>query len=490
MSDNTNMPPDDEAKTDAGDASPPGGSGGTPSASRVGQTGPRVPIVAVKPKKSQSATYLGVGLLLLTVFAVLITFGMRYLGFGSEPLTAAGPKDAPQSVTATGVPQIRVAEPAVPKPAEPAASKVVVPSIAEPNSAIQIRDRNGNAVAAAGGGGATGSAAARKPIDPEDAPIFAGGKPEAEAPRNMQVTGGPGTFAPTAQTGDPVRDAQAGLADYQRQMAGALGKLQALIPDQQGTGNAGAGGGGGGGGGVGAGFTPGAGRAVGQAPQAATLEAAAGALFGGASGGTQKVKAGFLGDASMTLPKGTLFTCALKTRVITATAGLVGCQLQRNVFSADGKVVLAERGSHLDGEYRMVAVKPGMTRIPVMWTRLRTPHGVTVDLDSPATGQLGESGMGGYVDNRWGERLGAALLLSLIDDAIKYAITGQQDAANGDNNTVVLPNTTEQGSKLAEKVLETTINIPPLLYNNHGNVVGVYVAKDIDFSSVYELRPQ
>ena len=30
-----------------------------------------------------------------------------------------------------------------------------------------------------------------------------------------------------------------------------------------------------------------------------------------------------------TLPKGTAFTCALKTKVISATSGLVGCQVQR-----------------------------------------------------------------------------------------------------------------------------------------------------------------
>jgi type IV secretion system protein VirB10 len=124
----------------------------------------------------------------------------------------------------------------------------------------------------------------------------------------------------------------------------------------------------------------------------------------------------------------------------------------------------------------------------VLWTRLRTPSGVTVDLDSPATGELGESGLGGYVDNRWGERLGAAVLLSLIEDAIKYA-TASQETASGSNN-VILPNTTAQGSKLAEQVLATTINIPPLLYQNQGGVVGVYVARDLDFSSVYELRPQ
>jgi type IV secretion system protein VirB10 len=53
----------------------------------------------------------------------------------------------------------------------------------------------------------------------------------------------------------------------------------------------------------------------------------------------------------------------------------------------------------------------------------------------------------------------------------------------------VLPSTTNNTSKLAEKVLDSTINIPPLLYQNQGGIVGIYVARDVDFSSVYELKP-
>ena len=79
-------------------------------------------------------------------------------------------------------------------------------------------------------------------------------------------------------------------------------------------------------------------------------------------------------------------------------------------------------------------------------------------------------------------------MLSLVNDALKYAIAVQTSSGSG--NTVLLPNTTDQGSKLAEKVLETTINIPPLLYQNQGSVVGVYVARDVDFSKVYALEPR
>ncbi len=163
-----------------------------------------------------------------------------------------------------------------------------------------------------------------------------------------------------------------------------------------------------------------------------------GGLFGGQLQGspTPKVAASMLGNRSLTLPKGTAFTCALKTKVISATSGLVGCQVQRNVYSDDGRVLLIERGSHLDGEYRVTSVRPGTVRIPVLWTRIRTPHGVTVDIESPGTGQLGESGIDGYVDNRWVERIGAAMLLSLIDDSVKLVI--QNQASDRQADTVVL----------------------------------------------------
>jgi type IV secretion system protein VirB10 len=214
-----------------------------------------------------------------------------------------------------------------------------------------------------------------------------------------------------------------------------------------------------------------------------------GSLFGGHLQGsaTTTVAASMLGNRSLTLPKGTAFTCALKTKVISAASGLVGCQVQRNVYGDDGRVLLVERGSHLDGEYRISTVRPGTVRIPVLWTRIRTPLGVTVDVESPGTGQLGESGIDGYVDNRWVERIGAATLLSLIDDSVKLVI--QNQTADRPADTIVLPSTTSNSSKLAEKVLESTINIPPLIYQNQGGIVGIYVARDVDFSSVYELKP-
>jgi type IV secretion system protein VirB10 len=77
-------------------------------------------------------------------------------------------------------------------------------------------------------------------------------------------------------------------------------------------------------------------------------------------------------------------------------------------------------------------------------------------------------------------------LLSVLEDATKIAAAqaGSHDASTA----IVLQDSANTTSSLSEKVLDNTINIPPTIYKLHGEVVGIYVAKDVDFSTVYELR--
>ena len=298
---------------------------------------------------------------------------------------------------------------------------------------------------------------------PEDAPVLLVSTRPTAAPesanRRSQSAQGAGE---TSALDAPLDNTRRNLETYQRQLQGVLDSLT-----------------------KGGGIAP---AAQGVASTVVSTAAPPAGLFGGElqKSATPRVAAGLLGDRSLILPKGTAFTCALKTKLISAASGFVSCQVQRNVFSDDGRVLLVERGSHMDGEYRIASVRPGTVRIPVLWTRIRTPNGVTVDIESPGTGPLGESGVDGYVDNRWPERIGAAMLLSLIDDSVKLAIEDRGSAGTG--NTILLPSTTSSTSKLAEKVLDSTINIPPLIYQNQGGIVGIYVARDVDFSSVYELK--
>ena len=435
------------------------------------------PVPGVAPPQEKGSNFkrlVVVGIMLVTLVA-----GLAYALTSHFRKSADIPEKAVSSPDVASAQAATLNMPPAPHSAASAASAgapaasatstgTAVPSIAYMDSdprAIAVNGTGGTG-AVANPGGAAGPAGAPviKVMSPDDAPIFSSG-----AVPDMHVAA---TVAPRS-TGNRVADANSSLDAYQRQLAGMLENLQNLTSGKAGTSQ------------VQALPLPGVTASTPPSPSSAQPPALFGSMDHSA---TPNVQARMLGDRSMIVPKGTLFLCGLKTRVISATSGFIGCQVTRNVFSDNGRVLLIERGSHMDGEYRVVTVRPGVTRIPVLWTRVRTPQGVTIDLDSPATGPLGESGLGGYVDNRWGERLGAALMLSLVNDALKYAIASQ--TSNGSGNTVLLPNTTDQGSKLAEKVLETTINIPPLLYQNQGGVVGVYVSRDLDFSSVYELKPQ
>ena len=442
---------------------------------------PGIPDVASRRRTTWSTKgLLAVALLLVSIIAVAAYWLQRLASGGGkseEPVPQM--RDRPAAATAESRRlEMPPAVPSAPSTAASVGGPRIPAIVATPD---ELAEPIG--VRRTGSGSPVPSPGGKPPVAPEDAPVMLLAARPGTTARPAGMPTPPGQAGEDSRegngtsSGDDTLDAtRRNLQAYQRQLQGLLDRLASTASGVPGAalpaGPLG-------------GIPPGP-----PVPGAtATRGLALGNLFGGQLQGsaTPRVSAGMLGDRSLTLPKGTVFTCALKTKVISATSGFIGCQVLRNVFSDDGRVLLVERGSHMDGEYRAASVRPGTVRIPVLWTRIRTPHGVTVDIDSPGTGPLGESGIDGYVDNRWGERIGAAMLLSLIDDSVKLVI--QNQASDRQADTIVLPSTTANTSKLAEKVLDSTINIPPLIYQNQGGIVGIYVARDVDFSSVYELKP-
>lgn len=129
----------------------------------------------------------------------------------------------------------------------------------------------------------------------------------------------------------------------------------------------------------------------------------------------------------------------------------------------------------------------GMDRIFVVWQEIRTPNQISIPVRSGATDELGGSGIPGWVDHHWLERFGAAILLSVIDDAMNVALNGGS-GTRSDRNDDYTENTRETTRDMADTALQEFIKIKPTLYKNHGDLVGVYVNRDIDFSKVYKLR--
>lgn len=210
-------------------------------------------------------------------------------------------------------------------------------------------------------------------------------------------------------------------------------------------------------------------------------QAASKGALGGMLEGTETPRnfASYLVDRNYLIAQGTVFQCALQTKIVTAVAGMTRCVVPYNIYSDNGNTLLIERGSEINGEYK-AGLQQGVPRIFVLWTRVKTPSGVIVSLASPGTGQLGEGGIDGYVDTHFWKRFGGGIMLSVIDD-LGNALVEQSDSS------VDFGSTQKESSRMAEEALRNSINIPPTLYKNQGEAVAIYLARDIDFRTVYEL---
>lgn len=196
-----------------------------------------------------------------------------------------------------------------------------------------------------------------------------------------------------------------------------------------------------------------------------------------------------LADRTFMMPQGTMIDCSLDVAISSAVAGMVKCTLTRDVYGDDRKMVLLNRGTELTGQYQG-GMQQGQSRLFILWARARTPQGVTIALASPGTDSLGRGGVDGYIDTHFWERFGAALFLSIVDDGLAILAAQSQERSGDGNNTVVLPQNTQQSAKNAATVaVENSIRIPPTLIKNQGEHVAVFLARDLDFRTVYALQP-
>jgi type IV secretion system protein VirB10 len=192
-------------------------------------------------------------------------------------------------------------------------------------------------------------------------------------------------------------------------------------------------------------------------------------------------RASVIPNRHLVVTQGTPIPCVLETAMSSDVPGFVSCIVQRDVMSDSGQVVLMEKGTQVVGEYRG-SLRRGSRRMFILWNRAKTPHGVIVNLASPATDALGRAGFDGTIDTHFWERFGAALLLSIVDDAGSFA--GRQ-LADAD---IEIRSTQSAGQTAAGIAVERSIDIPPTLTKAQGELANIFVARDLDFSSVYRLN--
>lgn len=196
--------------------------------------------------------------------------------------------------------------------------------------------------------------------------------------------------------------------------------------------------------------------------------------------------ASWLPDQDFLLRRGINIPCGQKTRIVTTWPGMISCIVTKDIYSSNGHTLLVERGSEATGEQR-TALMQGQARIFALWSRIDMPNGVSIDINSPGSDPLGASGLDAYVDTHFWERFGGALMLSVVSD-LGQALSNQ--TLGGGSSQINLNGTSNASQNLAAETLKNTINIPPTAYSNQGSEINIFVARDIDFRSVYELaRP-
>jgi type IV secretion system protein VirB10 len=211
--------------------------------------------------------------------------------------------------------------------------------------------------------------------------------------------------------------------------------------------------------------------ARGSEPRSSTGPAA------GVHGLPAAVTASRLPDLTWLIPKGASLDCTLETAIDSTLQGMTTCVTAIDIFGADGRQVVLPRGTQLVGETRGT-VRAGQARVQVLWTQARTPDGVVVALESAGTDPLGRAGLPGRVDRQFGERFGAAVLLSIIDGAIQAAVASQQSGSG----VYISPS---GAPSVMTELLREHASIPPRVVKAQGDRIAILVARDIDFRAAH-----
>jgi type IV secretion system protein VirB10 len=194
----------------------------------------------------------------------------------------------------------------------------------------------------------------------------------------------------------------------------------------------------------------------------------------------QPMQASFRPNRHYLLTRNTMIRCGQATAIRTDRPGLIGCPIAQDVWSDDGTTLLVRKGAMAKGEQRD-AVLQGQGVIGAIWDEIDDGD-VHIPLNSPATDPLGSAGIPAYVDEHFWQRFKGALMVSLIGD-FGQALANK---ATGSGQTITFSNSSNATQDVAAETLRNTINIPPTAYSNQGSVINIFVARDIDLSSVYE----
>lgn len=185
-------------------------------------------------------------------------------------------------------------------------------------------------------------------------------------------------------------------------------------------------------------------------------------------------------NISSIIPQGTLIPGVLEPAISSDVRGQVRAITSHDVWAMDQSHILIPRGSRLIGEYNS-DIRQGQARLYVIWTRLIRSDGVSVSIGSGGTDDLGRAGLSGDLDTHFWDRFGSAIILTIVDGAIEAVAEAASDSTD---NTIQLGDGGSGIDRAIEETIRQNVNIRPTIRVDQGERINVFLARDLDFSSV------
>ncbi|WP_259672358.1 TrbI/VirB10 family protein [Rhizobium sp. NLR22b] len=190
-----------------------------------------------------------------------------------------------------------------------------------------------------------------------------------------------------------------------------------------------------------------------------------------------------LADPSRTVVQGTIISAVLETAIDTELPGNIRAQVMEAVYSFDGTHVMMPSGTILIGQFNN-DLNLVQKRVLIAWNRAITPSGQSIALGSTGADKLGRSGTEGNVDNRYGTKFGAAILVSAIT-ALPSMLSNR--GSKSDSGTTInvggqmAGQMTGSASSQASGVLDKYLSLPPVIRIPQGEEIRVFVNRDLVF---------
>ncbi|WP_313904058.1 TrbI/VirB10 family protein [Rhizobium laguerreae] len=191
-----------------------------------------------------------------------------------------------------------------------------------------------------------------------------------------------------------------------------------------------------------------------------------------------------LPDPSRTVVQGTIISAVLETAIDTELPGNIRAQVMEPVYSFDGARVLMPSGTILIGEFNN-DVNLARRRVLIAWNRAITPSGQSIALGSTGADTLGRSGTEGNVNNRYGTKFGAAILISAITTLPSILSNRNSQSESGTTSKVgggqVAGQMSDTASAQASGTLDQYLSLPPVIKIPQGEEIRVFVNRDLVF---------